>query len=269
NGWNWEDSKIIDEDGMHLYWPVKYTYRYDIWKTKQKNKPYKKWSEDLLKIYDYFDQAKAYLDDTEPTHININFEAFRGIFNETQNIYVHALEAETILGALLFIEHYGLKGVIVGGQEAWMVLDQLKKAQVPVILDGVHRLPNNVNDPIDIAYSLPKKLYDADILFAIAGSDTWQQRNLPFHAGTAIAYGLSYEEALKSISLNPAKILGLDKSLGSLEEGKDASLVISDGDILDARSNKNIRAMIKGKFISLNNHQEALYKKYLDKYGLD
>jgi imidazolonepropionase-like amidohydrolase len=269
DGLNWEDSKVLDEDGMHLNFPVKHTYTYGIWKSKKRNKPYKKWSEDLLSIYSYFDQAKAYLDDIDPEHININFEAFRNIFNKTQNLYIHAQEAQTILSALMFIEHYKLNGVIVGGQESWMVLEQLKKAQVPVIIDRVHRLPNNVNDPIDIAYCLPKKLFDANILFAIAGKDTWRQRNLPFHAGTAIAYGLSYEEALKSISLNPAKILGIEKSLGSLEEGKEASLIISDGDVFDPRYNKNIRAMIKGQFISLENHQEALYKKYLDKFGLD
>ena len=270
HGWNWEDAKLIDEDGIHVNWPVKYTYRYDIWRSRQKNKPYKKWSEDVSKLYAYFDEAKAYLEDSNPSKKpNVNYDALTNVFNGSQNIYLHAQEAQTILSALNFIEHYGFKGVIVGGKEASVVLRQLKKAQVPLILDEVHRLPNNVNDPIDLPYTTPKLLSDSGVLFAIASSGTWRQRNLPFHAGTAVAYGLEYEDAIKTLCLNPAKILGVDKVLGSLEEGKTASLIISSGDILDPRSNKIIMAMVNGKFISLDNEQKALYKKYMNKYGLD
>ena len=133
----------------------------------------------------------------------------------------------------------------------------------------MHRLPSNQESPIDLPYRLPKILSDEGILFAIAEENTWQQRNLPFHAGTAAAYGLGHEKALKAITLDAAKILGIDDILGSLEEGKEASLIISQGDVLDPASNHIIKAMIKGRFINVGNFQKDLNDKYLKKYGID
>jgi imidazolonepropionase-like amidohydrolase len=97
----------------------------------------------------------------------------------------------------------------------------------------------------------------------------WQIRNLPFLAGTTAAYGVSKEDALKSITLNAAKILGIDASNGSLEIGKDATLVISEGDILDMSTSKIIHAFIQGRKIDLGNKQTQLYHKYKNKYNLN
>ena len=94
-------------------------------------------------------------------------------------------------------------------------------------------------------------------------------RNLPFLAGTAWAYGLTEEEAVASISLNVAKILGIDDRIGSIEAGKDATLFISDGNALDMKSNNVSFAMIKGNYIDLDNHQKQLNRKYEQKYGLE
>ncbi|MEI9958453.1 MAG: amidohydrolase family protein [Ferruginibacter sp.] len=107
------------------------------------------------------------------------------------------------------------------------------------------------------------------VLFAINDDDeNSRSRNLPFNAGTAVAYGLSKEEALSAITLNAAKILGIDDKTGSVEVGKDANIVVSDGDILDMKSNLISYAFIQGRQIDLHNKQTQLFEKYKAKYGI-
>ena len=125
------------------------------------------------------------------------------------------------------------------------------------------------NDAVDVAFKTPKILQDAGVLYCLdyeGDMERMGSRNLPFTAGTAVAYGLTKEEALMSISLNTAKILGIDARLGSLEVGKDATLFISEGDALDMMSNKLSHAFIRGKRLDLRNHQSDLYQKYKTKY---
>ena len=98
--------------------------------------------------------------------------------------------------------------------------------------------------------------------------EAMQSRNLPFNAGVAVAYGLTKEQALTSISYSAAKILGIEKETGTLEEGKLASLIVSDGDILDMKTNNIILAYIAGKSVNLINKQTELYQKYKTKYGI-
>lgn len=130
-------------------------------------------------------------------------------------------------------------------------------------------MPWHSADDIDLPYKLPKLLEDEGVLFCLQNAGGMEQmgtRNLPFYAGTAVAYGLTYEQGVAAISLNAAKILGVDKQCGSLEKGKDATLFISEGDALDMMTNSVSFAFIQGRQIDLDNRQKQLYRKYMGKY---
>ena len=173
-----------------------------------------------------------------------------------------------ILHAIDFSIEMGIRMVLVGGQDSWRVTESLKSAEIPVVLVNSHRLPMREDSEISLPYKLPKLLSDAGVEFAIGTKGFWQVRNLPFQAGTAATFGLSSEEALKAITLYPARIMRIDHKVGSIKEGMDATIVVSDGDILDMRSNVVRFALIQGKEISLENIQSLLYRKYMDKYNL-
>jgi imidazolonepropionase-like amidohydrolase len=129
-------------------------------------------------------------------------------------------------------------------------------------------LPSNANKDVDQPFKTASQLQKAGILFAISHKESWQTRNLMFNAGTTVAYGLNKEEALQAITLNAAKIAGIDSLYGSIEIGKSASIIISKGDILDMRTNVLTEAFINGEAVNLNNEQNVLNSKYLKKYGL-
>ena len=160
--------------------------------------------------------------------------------------------------------------VIVGGQEAWRVADRLHRLQVGVILTGTHRLPLRRYDALDSSYSAAVKLAEAGVPFVISTAgdsfDTTNLRNLPYQAATAVAFGLSREEALKAITLYPAKLFGVADQYGSLQVGKQATLFIANGDPLEASTSVEA-AFIEGREIDLSNRQTRLYEKYRAKYA--
>ncbi len=150
-----------------------------------------------------------------------------------------------------------------------MVAPLLKENNISVVLKRLHSLPERQEDDVYLPYKMPKILFDAGILFCLENAGDMEAmgtRNLPFYAGTAVAYGLTKEQALQTITLNTAKILGIDAATGSLEQGKDATLFISIGDALDMKTNNVVLAFIQGRQIDLNNHQKKLYEKYSEKY---
>jgi imidazolonepropionase-like amidohydrolase len=136
-----------------------------------------------------------------------------------------------------------------------------------VIYSGVHALPSRAEEDVDMPYKTPYLLHQAGIPFALDYDLAIHGiRNLPFIAGTAAAYGLDKEQALASVSLSTAKILGVDKQVGSVEVGKDATLVVSSGDLLDMRTNNVTHAFIQGRQIELTDKQKYLYEKFNTKY---
>ena len=167
-----------------------------------------------------------------------------------------------------FSKKMGVQLVIVGGYESYMVTDALRDNHVPVILEETQRLPEYDEDDVYLSYKLPKMLQDGGVLYGLTGTGFWRQRNLPFEAGEAVGYGLSKEQALSMITLNNAKILGIDKTCGTLEVGKDATLFISKGDALDMLGLDVQQAFIQGRDINLDNLHKQLYRKYSAKYGL-
>lgn len=174
-----------------------------------------------------------------------------------------------MLLAIDFAKEFGFDVVLVGASESYQIADLLKQNNISVILRQEHALPTLADDDVDQPYKTPAMLKKAGVLFALNDEDeTTRYRNLPFNAGTAATYGLTKEEALSAITLNAAKILGIDDITGSIEAGKDANIVISEGDILDMRTSIITAAFIQGRQVSLENKQTQLYERYKGKYGL-
>jgi imidazolonepropionase-like amidohydrolase len=170
-----------------------------------------------------------------------------------------------IRAVVRFIEENRLKGIILGGQEAWKVADLLTKNNIPVIYTNIYRLPVLDDDPYDYLFEAPAKMHQKGIKFSIATGDSGAiVRDLPYHAGIAAAFGLPKEEALKAVTLYPAQILGIADKLGSIEVGKIANLVVTDGDILEQRTNIKY-LFINGRLIPLTSRHTELYERFKDR----
>lgn len=270
DAWNWEDAAVKIDDGMHIYWPRKFSGG-GWWAEPKPKKENKAYEEQIHKIRELFDKAKAYAGDKKQERINVKYEPLKGIFEGTKTLYIHANFVKDLLAAIHFIKSYDIaKSCIVGGYDADMVTDLLKENNIAVMVQRTHSLPLRPEDDIYKPYKLPVMLVKAGVLTALENSgdmEAMNARNIPFLAGTAAAYGLTEEEALKLITLNTAIILGIDKDYGSIEIGKNATFFISDGDALDMTSNNVIYAFINGRSVDLTNHQKALYEKYKIKFG--
>ena len=182
---------------------------------------------------------------------------------------MHGDQVKQMLVAIDFAKEFGFDVVIVGGSESFQIADLLKANNIAVILREEHALPASADDDVDQPYKTPATLQKAGVLFALNDThDESRYRNLSYNAGTAATYGLTKEEALQAITLNTAKILGIADKTGSLETGKDANIVISDGDLLDMRTSNVTHAFIRGREISLDNKQKELYDRYRFKYGI-
>jgi imidazolonepropionase-like amidohydrolase len=173
--------------------------------------------------------------------------------------------AADIRAALTFAREHELKAIILGGREALAVAAQLKQDDVPVIVTSVLALPSGEDDPYDINYSLPAKLAAAGVRFAIATGDAGAEtRDLPYVAGMAAAFGLSKEAALRAVTMAPAQIFGLERELGSIEVGKRANLVVTTGDLLEARTDTKA-LFIDGRPVPLSSKHTYLFEMFKDR----
>jgi imidazolonepropionase-like amidohydrolase len=272
DGWNWEDAALRTVDGIHLNWPsTHHRHREDGTIDVRKRKTY---DQERHEIQRFFTEAKAYAEDVKrPSSAvkDLRQEAMRGLFDGSLRLYVHADDVRQITEAVHFKRELGIRHmVIIGGYDAPLVADLLRDNNVPVMVHRLHSLPRFAEDDVDQPFRLAKELEDEGVLYCLqnaGGMEHMGVRNLPFYAGTAHAYGLTYEQAVQSITLNAAKIIGVDAFCGSLETGKDATLFISEGDALDMRTNYVTDAFIQGRSIDLDNRQRQLYRKYQTKYG--
>jgi imidazolonepropionase-like amidohydrolase len=175
--------------------------------------------------------------------------------------------AAEIRAAVSFAREMKLKPIILGGRDAWQVTELLKQSDVPVILTSVMDLPSREDDPYDVNYSAPAKLHRAGVRFAItAGDQGAEVRNLPYTAGMAASFGLPKDAALRAVTLAPAQILGVGDRLGSIEVGKTANLVVTDGDLLEART-KTRHLFIDGRPVPLSSKHEVLYETFRNRKG--
>jgi imidazolonepropionase-like amidohydrolase len=165
------------------------------------------------------------------------------------------------------------KIVIVGGAESDRITQTLVKENIGVILQRTHRLPDHPDDAVDQPFRLPGILHKAGVVCAISNEGDMEAmgtRNLAFLAGTAAANGIDKADALRMVTSNTAKLIGIDDRFGSLEEGKQAYFVISEGDIMDMKEALVSHVVINGKLLDANheNHQYQLFLKYMEKYGM-
>ena len=228
DGWNWEDAVCRSDDGIHINWPTSY-YQSGWWGEPGEVKQDKEYADKKNELYNLFKKANSY--NKKSQIFDLKLESMKGLFNSTKILYIHSDNASDMLDAIDFSNYFKIKKiVIVGGEDALKIVDVLKQNNIPIILNRVHRLPEKEDSHIDAPFTQPAELEKAGVLFCLSYSGDMEamgSRNLPFTAGTAVAYGLDYEKAISSITLNTAKILGIDHKCGSIEKGrKQLSLLV-------------------------------------------
>ena len=275
DAWNWEDAAYKMENGIHINLPsfiVRVGRRGGFPGIPGATPPTDPTKEALDKIEEikaFFTEAKAYLQETTHKEINLKYEAVKGLYDKKQKLFVHADQVKQMLIAIDFVKEFGFDVVLVGASESWQIADLLKQNNIAVVLGQQHTLPSTEDDDVDQPYKTPAVLQKAGVLFAINDEDeTTRYRNLAFNAGTAAAFGLTREQALQAVTLNAATILGVADKTGSIEVGKDANIIVSEGDLLDMKSSIITHAFIQGRLVSLDNKQHQLYERYKYKYGL-
>ena len=269
DAWNWEDASIQTDDAIHINWPSSFTSGRWWLGEDPALKPDAKYAEKIGTIKTYFMNAKNYLASTQ-TKTHLPYQSTSGLFKGSKKLFLHVNGQKEITDAITIFKELGISNlVIVHGANAEKVASLLVKHNIPIVLDRPHRNPDNEDDSYDATYTIAKTLIDKGVLVSLGMEGQMERmntRNLPFYAGTFAAFGLDKEVALQLITLNTAKVLGIDAFTGSLAVGKDATLFISQGDALEMRGNILTEAFIQGRKISLETHQTKLWRRYSDKY---
>lgn len=257
DGWSWEEMVIESLTGMLINWPS----------------PGDDYEKTLQELGDFFADARSYQtaarafkEGNGPRHNkDSRLEAMGDVLEGEQPVFVVANDLRQIQDAITWSEDENLNLVIIGGQDAHYITDHLAEKEIPVIITSVLDAPDRDREGYDSSYSLPSKLYNAGVTFAIAGSSSAPYSfRLANEAGAAAAYGLDLEEAVQAVTHSPAKILGIDDRVGSLEEGKHATLLITTGNPLEYSSEIE-QAYIQGRKIDMVDAHRALYEKYRQK----
>ncbi|MBI5771094.1 MAG: amidohydrolase family protein [Verrucomicrobia bacterium] len=274
DGWTWEDLTIRPAVALHVYWPSMNVNR-DPNAARAATEQERTINENIRRLRDAFVTARAYVKSKEgagkPVDLDSRWEAMIPVLRGDLPVFVHADERKQIEAAVAWAKAEKLKITLVGGIEAWKVADLLKANDIPVIVSPVLTLPLRREDPYDATYANPGKLPAAGVRFCIANDGSSAEmgpmadRNLPYQAGKAAAYGLPPAEALKSITIYPAQLLGVASELGSLEVGKRATLIVTDGDPIEIPTRIE-QAYIDGARIDLSSRHTRLYEKYKQKY---
>jgi imidazolonepropionase-like amidohydrolase len=270
-GWTPEEMTVLSPAAMHLRWPNLTIDRRP--RARKSVKDQQKEMEKAQKqIRDAFGNARAYWQARKSPgpdfKTDLRWEAMMPVFDEKLPLFVHASTLAQIQAALAFAKEMQLKIVLVDGDDAWRVAAQLKEGDVTVILGPATSLPPRRDDDYDSAWNSAAKLQQAGVRFCIASNGrgaATNERNVGYEAGLASGYGLPKEEALKAVTLYPAQILGVADRLGSLEKGKAATLIVTNGDPLDFPTQVEA-AFIDGRKIDLSNRQTRLRDKYREKY---
>ncbi len=264
DGWTWEDMCLKTPIGVFVNFPSPSGEAGQSAESRLRD-----WESRMRPLREFFESARRYArarstegKDGVPLHErDPRFEAMLPILEGRLPLFVRVTSALGIQAAVRWAEEEKVRIVIVGGDEAWKVADLLREKGVPVILQRVHQLPRSEDAPYDEPFTEPRLLHEKGVLFCIASADDSNVRNLPYHVATAVAFGLPYEEGLKAITLYPARILGLEHRLGTIEPGKDANLVLTTGDPLDIRTQVR-QVWIAGRPIEMTSKHIRLYEKY-------
>lgn len=270
DGWTNEQMTLKTPAGIYVEWPSMTISRSPFVRQSEEEQK-KNIEKNITELRTAFADARAYLKskkaEPQKQKTDMRWEAMAPLFDRTIPLIVDANEIKQIQSAVQFAKDENVRLIIHGGRDAWRVADLLRENNVSVIAGPIHELPSKRWDDFDNPFTLPVKLYQAGIFFSISGdgSGTMYERNLAYQAATAAAYGLPKEEALKAITLNAAKLLGIDSQVGSLDAGKDATLIVTTGDPLEIMSNVEME-FIQGKKIDLRSRHTQLWKKYEEKY---
>jgi imidazolonepropionase-like amidohydrolase len=270
DAWNWEDAAYKIDNGIQLGWPRKSAAggrrgggEFAMLATAGTG-AYEKNVELLEKM---FSDAVAYAAMEKPQDVNLRLESLKGLFDGTKTMFINTTEPKGIIAAVSFGKRYGVKKMVLTGadESAWAVKDFLRENNIPVLLADPLSVPKYDYSDTKLPFKLAAMFKKEGILVGLTYSKQ-AYGNLPFAAGQTVSYGLTKEEALQTVTLNSAKILGIDDKTGSLEVGKDANIVVSTGDILDMATNNIEYAFITGRNINLDNKHKQLYRRFEAKF---
>jgi len=267
DGWNWEDALVKANLGVHMDWP-RVAVNTAWWESRSPEKQKEAMKKQREQLNSTFEQAKAYAalhDADSNAAVDIRYHAFIPVLKGDAKLFVYAEDARQIEQAVYFAKRENLKLVIVGGADAWKVKELLAKENVPVIYTSPYGLPNRTDEGYDKAFTTPAELDAAGVKVTLSIPSAWSVRNLPWAIGQSISFGLDYEQALRMNTMNAAEILGVADQLGSIEQGKSASLVVTSGDMFNYLTHKVEHMYIDGREVDLNNRHKTLYNKYKQK----
>lgn len=267
DGWTVNEMLVKAPAGLYVSWSAMNPRDDDPKQQAEKRE------EKLQELDALLDEARRYRDgrQSRPLPSDLRLESLLPVIDGQLPLIAEANGQALIEAAIAYAQSQKLKLIIYGGYDAPLCSELLKKYNVPVIISGVYRSPRNRDDAYDASYTLPDRLRRAGVPYAIGGSGTGSPGgaalacNLPHHAGAAVAYGLPRKDAIRSITLSAAEILGVADRVGSITPGKDATLIVVDGDILESESNVT-EAFIQGRCVDLGSRHKTLYEKYQRKY---
>lgn len=264
DGWTKEDAGVRLVEGMSLKWPsVRPATGW--WVKTSEEEQLEAMAQERRKLRQFFDDALAYREAKaggRELERNTRLEAMMPLLEGEIPLYVEADDYRQIVEAVAFTRDYGVRMILTGGREAYRATDLLKRSSVPVIVGAVQSLPMRQDDDYDQAYKLPAQLHEAGVTFCLSQPSSWAARNLPLQAGHAVGYGLPADVALRAITLSVAEILGIAETEGSLETGKDATLFVSTGDVMNTLGHQVTHMWIEGRRVDLDNKHKELYRKY-------
>ncbi len=272
DGWTVEEMLIESSVGMVLNWPSIQTRSFSFQTFQFTNRSYSEAQEEYEKavgqLEDWLEDARRYARAVESgsnRRRDLKLESMGPVIAGELPVLVLADAERDIRNALEFAEEQGLKMVLVSGRDAWKVADLLAEKDVPVLMRATQNMPTTADDAYDETFTAAATLHEAGVRFAMTGYGSSgpnpPSRTLAYEAANAVPYGLPWEEALKSITRYPAEILGLGDELGTIEEGKIANLIVTDGDPMLIQT-QILHVFIKGEPVSLDNKHKALYEKY-------
>ena len=272
-GWSIDEMLIKKSVAMVLNFPEIQTQTFDFATFSRREKPYteakQEYDRQINELTDWMDRARHYAQAMEKGSVSkydrdLKLEALAPVIRSELPVLVFANRARDIRNAVEFCDKQKLKMILAGGEEAYKVKDLLRSKDIPVILRPMLSLPLDEDDPYDRLLSQPAELAAAGVKFAIASFDNSFARRLGQQAANAVAYGLPYDQGLRAVTINPAQILGLGSQVGTLEQGKIANLIVTNGDPLELTTDVKY-LFIRGQLTSLENKHHRLYEKYLNR----
>ena len=250
--------------GMLVNWPGLETSVLDRATFTRRNRPFKEvkkeYDERLAELADWLEAARRYERASE-REVDLKLEALAQVTRGELPMMILADDERTITGAVQFTKEHGVRMILLSGRDSWKVKELLADEGIPVILGPTLALPRTEDEAYDKPFTTASELQAAGVRVIFASYSSANSRLLPYEVGNAVGHGMPWEEALKGITLYPAELFGVGDELGSIEEGKRANLIITDGDPLEIRTQIK-HLIIDGEPTSLSNKHLELYEKY-------